>query len=503
MKKILNLFILTAMISIAGCWDRPLLTELATNRLEVRLKGTYASNSPRPWFDVTGISVQDYNQYVLDKNSVDDMPYLNDQNFPAEFKFDLAEIRLEDDDGHVDRFAMKRQTHTFFMDETENLFNGTGVALTNDDPVPGRVYTKAKLYIRKMIFNEAKYYGLKDTPEDGWKSDSDYSDTSVYPNNNYLTVIFAEDETEMGFDFNPYQTGYLWDAYREERSDTNRIFPLEVPIVGGLTFDNKKDATVLEIRLVIKNFIKKYELDVLNYTPSFGDELTSPLIVHYFALSDWLRDVRAGETANGGNLHGVARSYVVGETGTITGTAPGTGYVIAFPSSAGTDITRYYIDRDGADSLRDRYVTNVGTYCDQPLIPSVPLRSIDALMDFYLKYENYRIKWDLFKTNCGETDGTMTNFKAAWNAYDGTSEDDGVDDGAARKFRIPPFAVYANVSETFTIENVPAGMYEVYFFEHDIDTNIASYATLFDETTSRTAGAVVTVIEGSAVDAGF
>ncbi len=510
MKKIIYILLLILTFPIIGCWDEPLLTELGTNRLEIQLKGTYASNNPRAWFDVTNtvdMPIQEYNSKVLD-DSVDDIPYSNDQNFPGTFKLDIAEIRLEDNAGHVDRFAMNRQTLEFpiktgagVFDENQAFFNGTGVVLNNDDPVPGRAYTKVRLYIRKMIFDEAKFFELKSTPEEGWKSSSDYAAESE---SNILNVIFAENDSHEGFDFNPYQTSYLWDAYREEQSATNRIFPLEIPIVGGLTFNNKKDKTVLEIRLVIKNFLKKYELDIMSSTPDYVNDLTSPLIVHYFALSDWLRDVRTGEYANGGNLHGVARSYVPGETGTITGTAPGTGYVIAVPS--GSLITDYYADFNLSTSLRDRFITN---NCNQPLIPSVPLRSINALMDFYVKYEKYRIDWKNFDEICGGVDGDMTNFEAAWNAYDGTSEDDTVaDDGAARNFKVPPFATFGTLGQTITLSNMPAGTYNVYFIEHDIDTSTDYYGHLLESTYTRQQGDVggevtVTVTNGNVTTVAF
>ncbi len=108
----------------------------------------------------------------------------------------------------------------------------------------------------------------------------------------------------------------------------NRIFPLSIPIDGGLIYDKEEKETVLEIRLVVKNFIKVYEYD---YTGG---------LIRYFGLSDWLRDVKADETDIGGNVIAVARSYVPGKTVTISGnTGVGSRYVVAI--FAENDIADY------------------------------------------------------------------------------------------------------------------------------------------------------------------
>ncbi len=243
-----------------------------------------------------------------------------------------------------------------------------------------------------------------------------------------------------------------------------------------MIFDNKTEKTVLDIRLVMKNFIKKYEYDVMSYAPDFDDDLAAPVIAHYYAMSDWLRDVKAGDGYIGGNLHGIARSYVPGTTGTITANVSNPGYIIAIP--AGAEISNYYIDLDGADSLRDRYVSDI---CEQPVAPTAPAASMNAYMDYWLKYEEYRIKWDAF-TGCYGGDGTeMDTFTSEWNDYDGTIEDDDVtEDGWARRFTIPPYAVYADASGDFTIEDVAPGDYNVYYIP--FANTAANYGRLIEKT---------------------
>jgi len=496
MKNILLPLFISILFSTLGCWDEPLLTELGTNRLEVRLKGTYASNSPRDWIAMTGAN---YQQYVMD-DSIDDMPYITDEEFPTLLKFDIAEIRLEAANGKISKFARYRKTFKVEIDTTnaapDPFFSGEGVVMKNDDPVPGREYVKVHVYFRKILFDKAKYYEIYHTGTGSSKVydyDAGWMTTADYSGDNLINSIFAENEEE-GFDFNLRQLYYFWDTFRQEQESTNRVFSLEIPIEGGLIFDNKTDKTVLEIRLAMKNFIKKYEYDSMTYAPSYADNLAAPVIAHYYAMSDWLRDARAGENYIGGNLHGIARSYVDGETGTISGTTTADGYVIAIPSSA--DIANYFIDLNGAESLRDRYVTDA---CEPPVYPSAPAASINAYMDYLLKYEEYRVGWDRFSTDCpaGAADtAEMQNFVEAWHAYDGTSDDednyDLVDDGftlsgdgATRGFTLPPYAVYSE-SGAFTINDIAPGTYKVYFVP--FANTAANYGKLFDDSITMTSG---------------
>ena len=308
-RIIKNTFLIIALgAAVSGCWDRPLFTELATNRLEVRLKGTYASNDERAWqapVDVNDDSIDDYPP--TDVTTIDDLPDF--------FKFDIAEMRLSGGGSEDMKFSIYRQTYTVGIDDTDVFFND-GIILDNDDPEPDRTYTHIKIYFRKMIFDKAMKYELS---ADGWSAGEP------------TEVIFREHTTE-GFDFNQLQTNYLYDTWRLESDSTNRIFPVTIPIEGGLTFDNDTDKTVLEVRFVVKNFIKKYEYDRFDYTAD------NPFVAHFFGLSDWLRDVQPGDlqsgsAAIGGNILAVARAYVPGETGTITGTVDGIGnYVIAIPA---------------------------------------------------------------------------------------------------------------------------------------------------------------------------
>ena len=239
---------------------------------------------------------------ILDDDEVDDSinssvyetggSILYTMNFPTRFMIDFAELRLGGK-----RFANNRETYNAGMDDLEPFFTD-GIEYSNDD-VPNGTYTHVGMYIRKMIFNNAAQFEKSD---------------GVWAFLQYAETIFAE-KTVNGFDFNQLQVNTYYDSLRLESSRVNRIFPLSIPIDGGLIYDKEDKETVLEIRLVVKNFIKVYEYD---YTGG---------LIRYFGLSDWLRDVKADETDIGGNVIAVARSYVPGKTATIRGNAPG--YVVA------------------------------------------------------------------------------------------------------------------------------------------------------------------------------
>jgi len=398
---------------IIGCGDTPIFTEMKTSRLKIVLKGTYETEGISQFVNMNSLSAN--NAAVEDSinsyDSVDDVTSPSEDTLPTSFMLDIAEIKL---DGK--KISNYRQVHEFSLagdGSSIPFFNGSGVELKNDDPSDG-TYDKVKIYVRKMVFDNAMVYE---------------SDGNTMSYDDAATVIFHEDERN-GFDFNQLQVESYWDTLRLEGGEELRNFPLVIPINGGLKYDKDNDETILEVRLVIKNFIKKYEYDYYNsgiYK-----------VCHYYAPSDWLRDIRAGEKYIGRNLQAVARSYVVGETGVISGVSSANRYIIAIP--AGENINDYTVD----SALRIAR----GGNCDLPQPPSYPGSYIEAILDYYLKYENYKTDW---KTKAGLC-GTTTDYESAWDNYE----------TAVEKFKIPPYVVFSNGSGNYAFNNVNPGSYDVY-----------------------------------------
>ncbi len=399
-----------------ACGDQPLFDELATNRLKVVIKGTYESNGPRD-LDA-GI--------ILDDDEVDDSinssVYETDgstaytMNFPTRFMIDFAELRL---DGK--KFANYRETYSAGMDDLDPLFT-TGIVYSNDD-VPNGHYSNVSMYIRKMIFNNAAQF----TRSGGrWTYSQD------------AETIFAE-KTVEGFDFNQLQVNSYYDSLRLESSRVNRIFPLSIPIDGGLIYDKEEKETVLEIRLVVKNFIKVYEYD---YTGG---------LIRYFGLSDWLRDVKADETDIGGNVIAVARSYVPGKTATISdGGANPNSYVVAI--YAENDINDYTL----APSAWDRSST-----LSPPKAPVLTNSTdIEARLEYYLQYEVYKEDYNPFAVIVNDELAYETDYAGPWEDYN-----DGL-----KSFKIPPLVTYTTTG-SFTFTNVPVGRtYRVYYWNGVINS---------------------------------
>ncbi len=405
--KCLLLMALT-LVAVLGCGNVPIFDEMATNRLTVIIKGTYESNNPRGWIGT----------FPIDNGTSSDSVVYDTANAvalatPTTFMFDIAEMRIGDD-GSDDKFAFYRRTYRIPLTDSEPFFNGTGITYRNDDPSSNYLYTRVLMYIRKMIFDGAtRYQFAYSTPDPVAAENWVFQETS--------DTIFDE-STVLGFDFNQLQYNTFWDTLREEAGSTNRVFPLEIPIDGGLVFDNSQGETVLEIRIVIKNFIKQFEHI---YTDSDGYRQ----LIHYWGLSDWLRDVQADETVVGGNVLAVARSYVVGKTATLTGSATGNRYVIAIESGS---IGNYAI----ADRSRPAAANT------PPATPHiVDINNVDSILDYYLRYEKYKETYNTFITASVNTG----NYSAAWDNYE----------SRITSFRLPPLATYS--SGTYTLTNVPVG----------------------------------------------
>ncbi len=390
---------------LLSCGNQPLFDELATNRLKVVIKGTYESNGPRLW----GAAPFPGDDSINDCTSPPD----GGAGRPDEFMMDIAEIRL-----NGEKFANYRRTFRAPLDDSSAFFND-GFVYENDD-VPDGFYTHVNMYIRKMIFDNARTYHK--TGPGAWEYDED-SET-----------IFRE-KVVKGFDFNQLQVNSYFDSLRVESGRINRIFPLVVPIEGGLAYSRQNGETVLEIRLVIKNFIKKYEYD---YYSDYH------YVVHYFGLSDWLRDVKADESDIGGNVIAVARAYVPGKTATVRGTvgAASNKYVVMIPAEK--DINDYKLS--GPAPIRP--------LVDPPKPPSLAGYSIEAYLDYFLAYEKYKEDYNIeFATPLiNDYEG---NYAGPWEAYN----------DACNAFRIPSLVTYSDDSGNFSFTNVPVGRsYKAYYW---------------------------------------
>ncbi len=390
-----------------ACGDQALFTELHTNRLKVVIKGTYESNDPRP-----------FDSAVTADDSVDDHAYAS--TFPTRFMLDFAELRLGDK-----KFANYRETYSAQMSDVDPFFDG-GIAYSNDDVPDGR-YGRVSMYIRKMIFNNAVQ--LQKTG-------------GVWTFFQNAEAIFAE-KTVEGFDFNQLQVNSYYDSLRVESGRINRIFPLSIPIEGGLDYSKEEDETVLEIRLVVKNFIKKYEYD---YTGG---------LLHYFGLSDWLRDVQADESDIGGNVIAVARAYVPGKTATIAGnTGVGSRYVVAI--FAENNISEYELSTIPANAW-DRSGT-----LSPPKAPVLTNSAdVEAWLDYFLQYEVYKEDYNAFAVIVNDETDYETFYAGPWEDYN-----DGL-----KSFKIPPLVTYSDGIGNYTLANVPVGRtYRVYYWSGVVGT---------------------------------
>jgi hypothetical protein len=205
---------------------------------------------------------------------------------------------------------------------------------------------------------------------------------------------------------------------------------------------------------VIKNFIKLYEYNHLDYASS------QPYIVHYFGVSDWLREVRAGDNTIGGNLLATARTYVVGKTGSVSGTIVGAKYVIGIP--AGAPIGDYTMPPLGSDAtLRENKIK----HANAPTFPVEAADSVPAQLMYRAKVEKFRIDWNKFLVDVNTNYNTegygspQELHETEWTAYH----------NAAENFKIPPLATYCDASGNYTITNIAPGNYDFYYSKTDLD----------------------------------
>jgi hypothetical protein len=421
--KLFFIFLSAVAFAFSGCGDQALFDELATNRITVKIKGTYESNGPRDW-TWPALAVLEDDSIYLNENVVEDTPTV--------FMLDIAGIKVASGK-HNQYFANFRKTYVSNVTNTDSLFNGEGVEYKNNDVRPDFSWQTVQIFIRKMLFNNAKQY--------------DPSSISAWANPVDVTDMFAE-KTVNGFNFNLAQVLSYYDSLKMNYNDINRIFPLSIPVEDGFIFDKNEPETVLEIRFVIKNFVKKYEYE-------FDDEDKNRKLRHFYALSDWLRDIKRGEPAPstdtlgkmGGNLLAVARSYVPGKTATISRTVGVTAdrciIAVKYPHSLGEYLITSPINRPS---------------CDEPKKPRIPITSfigsgtsgtsdyIESLLQYYLQYEVYKQQYDSFVT-CVDSGTYATD----WTSYE----------NSVSLFKIPPLVTWSD-SNGYTLENVPAGEYTIY-----------------------------------------
>lgn len=499
LKQVIALVVIFTAAVVMGCGNQPLLTEMSTHKLIVVIKGTYESNSPAPWImpDACGereipadptskcINYTMGHRALVQDDSVYKCDATTDAN-PRAFLLDVAEVRLADSQGNIHKFANYRQNFSFGLTDVSPYFSGTGFLMSNDD-VPSKLYPAVLIYVRKMLMDSA----LKYVPESAGWSGTDLWD------------VFSEKQYPS-FNFNKLQVHSFYDTLRLESSSLNRVFPVVVPIrdaARGMIFSDKFPVTVLEIRFVVKNFIKKYE-----YETYINDVFS---IVHYYALSDWLQDVHKDETDIGGNLLAVARSYIPGLVGTISGTNPRSygAHIIAIP--AGADIADYTIPGtpgtvpsnpndpyDGSPIVSPMGPRN-NNPCDLSKKPSAYLgTNINQVLDYYLRMERYNYNWNQkVPSVCPNYD----EYKKDWDEYKAIvgKGDENLSDAIEvnplkENFIIPQLAVYAASGGAFTFENVSPGTYDIY-----IATDAPRYGYLYYDGEFELAQAGVTVTAGA------
>ena len=447
MKK--RKFILGAMMgafAISGCGDQPIFDMLAGSNVKVVLKGSYESNDPRPWLAYTDLLNDDtiaivppnyalaYNNNSTSDHYLDPSAY---SSLPTVFNIDIAEMKINRDDFAPFRCVYKCAINEGSSSDSEPFFNGTGMVFKSGNIISNKQYDTLQNYLRKVVMDNAQKFNTASGNFEG-----------------NLETIFYE-KTVNGYDVNPYQCVAIYDTLREEFESTNRVFPLDVPISGGLVFDGSSNL-VIEARMVFKNYIRRYERLYVA-----GDTYNS---YHFWGMSDWSREVRANDSYIGGNVLSVARSYVEGKTATISGTVPSGSYVIAIP--AGDLIGSYIID-DGIPRPDDNYIA---------IAPRTPGADIDSLLDYYVSNQKHMDFYASYVTNVNKDDTDLTSYHNAWTDHE-TSR---------TNLKIPPLATWAGGS-TYQLTNVPPGTYQLFYSTSDVPAG--SLPKTFS------AGVVVTVLE--------
>lgn len=404
------------------CGDQPIFDLLEDSNVSVILMGTYESNDPRSWIAYSDSLNDDSmvivppNYAVTNNGNVSSDHYLDASSYnslPTKFNIDIAEMKINGDDFAPFRCVYKCDINEGASTDTDPFFNGTGVSFTNKNAIRGRNYDELNVYVRKIVMNNARKFTTS---------------TGNYAGD--ISTIFYERSTS-GYDVNPIQSIAIWDTLRDEMETTNRVFPLTIPISGGVAFDGESQY-VLETRIVFKNYIRRYER-----LYNAGDKYEA---YHFWGLSDWCREVRANDTYIGGNLLGVARCYIKGKTATISGTAPAGSYVIGILSS---DNINSYVIADAIARPDDNYIA---------IAPKLHGEDINAYLDYYVSNQKYRDFFASYVTNVNKADTDLTSFHNAWTDHE----------NSRKNLKIPPLATWTN-SGSYKLTNVPPGTYTLYY----------------------------------------
>jgi hypothetical protein len=232
---------------------------------------------------------------------------------------------------------------------------------------------------------------------------------------------------------------------RTDRSQINRIFPLRIPISGQLIFGNDRDQ-VLEVRIIIKNYIKKYEaLSLYGVTNELKFTYNSFL---FYNFSDWLWDMQPGDSFMGGNMIAVARSYTPGRTVTIAGNAGAANcYIVAIPA---TDPISAYEISGGQSPVRPSPAfgsssPDVNYY---PLGPTQANSDIEGILDYQV-----RMRMNYKATNDFVANATSTSYETAWNDYN----------SKCSTYKVRRVVTWVGAGGTYRLENIPVGSsYKLY-----------------------------------------
>lgn len=516
MKNWLFLIIPSMLAVMSGCTDTDLFDQLESSYVSVVIKGTFESNSPRAW-DTSSTDINDDSitfvsaDAALDSRAAPasgttlDSSFTSYNQFPTEFCFDVAKMKVNGND-----FAVERKVYRRAISDSDDFFNGNGVGFPCNDVERGKCYTSLQMYLRKIVINGSNEYDIT-------------ADSAEYVRTPHTTF----DEKKMfGSDIIQLYEWSFWDILRDEMYDINRVFPLSMPIADGGTSGVsgfKSDATrkaVLEVRFLVKNYLKRYEIvktdDLLDASASY----------HVFGFSDWLRDVRPYRFSwLGGNIVAVARAYYPDSVGQITGAvtgAPEGAIVMAIPEEQAADmsVSGWWKSLNSND-YADNYVYDADTHdiClgndagDSTIIPNVPAGRVNGLTGFYeyshrqeIVYHSSSQTWGDIKDSYGvhaaspSSYNTESNLSIAqadyylelerwnWEYYneyygavmncdsegansftvtnsisDSSIEYD--DYGAVwdryntliNNFRLPPLATSVDASGNYTLTNVPVG----------------------------------------------
>lgn len=284
MNKYLIFIITLFLLAFTGCDGEPLLSTLSTSNTSIIFKGTYASNNPRDWWDGGAVTVEDLKDNSVENSTLEEVP--------DQVLVDISEIHMNGTTCFVDRFNANMD-----MGEDDDFFNGNGRVLASTNLEKGDNYDTAKIYFRKLMFNKGTSY------DSDWVKDED------------LEEDVAAD-TYPGYDF-IYNLKFNQEDYDDD-DEENLIYPYEIGFFNDFDYV-VGEKLVIEIRIVIKNYVKNYEW--------IDDD--DDIYYSYYGLGDAVTDVEAGDVFIGGNMLAAVHYYNPDEIATISGTAPSNTYVVA------------------------------------------------------------------------------------------------------------------------------------------------------------------------------